>query len=273
MQHGGIFLALVLAACGGPTPEKAVTALPASRPAALPSPLPSAVPNVAMVTVPGGKWRPLFAGRDEKDQMIAPFALDEHPTTNAEFLAFVRSMPQWRRSQVKRLFADERYLGQWSSDLEFGQHDPDAPVTNVSWFAARAYAKWVGKRLPTFAEWEWAARDGVEDPVRTREILAWYARPTPKRFARVASGGRSDYGLFDMHGLVWEWVVDYDQAMTSGESRGDSALERGLFCGSGALGAANPKDYAGFMRYAFRSALRAEYCVNNLGFRCAKDLP
>ena len=185
----------------------------------------------------------------------------------------VRALPQWQRSRVKRLFADQRYLAHWASDLDFGDHDPQAPVTNVSWFAVRAYAKWVGKRLPTLAQWEWAARGGKDDPARTREILAWYAHPTPQRLPAVGRGEPNEYGLADLHGLVWEWVVDYDQAMTSGESRGDSALERSLFCGSGALGAADPTDYAAFMRYAFRSALRADYCVNNLGFRCAKDVP
>ena len=53
----------------------------------------------------------------------------------------------------------------------------------------------------------------------------------------------------------------------SGESRADASLDEGLFCGSGATNAADFRDYAAFMRYAFRSSLSARYCVPNLGFR------
>ena len=70
-----------------------------------------------------------------------------------------------------------------------------------------------------------------------------------------------------------EWVEDFNSALVTGESRGDTALERSMYCGSGALGAANPSDYAGFMRQAFRSGLHAQYTIRNLGFRCAADAP
>ena len=74
-----------------------------------------------------------------------------------------------------------------------------------------------------------------------------------------------------MHGLVWEWVDDYNTALVTGESRGDSGLDRNLFCGSESVGSSDPKDYAAFMRFAFRSSLEAKYTVRNLGFRCATD--
>ena len=60
-------------------------------------------------------------------------------------------------------------------------------------------------------------------------------------------------------------------AMVTGESRADTGLERDLFCGSGAAGARDPSDYAAFMRAGYRSSLRANYAVPNLGFRCAVD--
>jgi len=76
-----------------------------------------------------------------------------------------------------------------------------------------------------------------------------------------------------LHGLVWEWVLDFNTQMVTGDSRADNAgLERGLFCGAGAQGARNVENYASFMRFGFRSSLEARYCVHNLGFRCAKDL-
>jgi formylglycine-generating enzyme required for sulfatase activity len=72
---------------------------------------------------------------------------------------------------------------------------------------------------------------------------------------------------------VWEWVLDFNTAMVTGDSRADSGgLDRGFFCGAGAQAARDVADYPAFMRLGFRSSLSANYCVHNLGFRCAKDL-
>jgi formylglycine-generating enzyme required for sulfatase activity len=89
----------------------------------------------------------------------------------------------------------------------------------------------------------------------------------------VRSTFRNVFGIWDMHGLVWEWVSDFNTALVTGESRADSGLDRQLFCGSGSSGASDFSDYAAFMRYAYRSSLRGNYTVANLGFRCAEDAP
>lgn len=232
-----------------------------------------------MVLIPAGAYAPLLRMKDDPERIpVAAFWLDVRPVTNAEFLAFVRANPRWQRSQASPLFCDRGYLGDWAGDVELGANAPaEAPVVRVSWFAARAFAQAQGKRLPTTAEWERAAaigftrEDGAGEPDFASGILAWLARPTPSVLPPAGSGRANFHGVRDLHGLVWEWVEDFNLALTTGESRADTGLERNLFCGAGAVGARDLRDYPAFMRTAMRSSLRANYAVPNLGFRCARD--
>lgn len=240
----------------------------------------SVASGATMVSIPAGDYFPLIRGKDEPaSQHVPEFLLDERPVTNAEFLAFLSANPKWRRSRVGPLFADTGYLGDWAGDLELGPGaPPDAPVVRVSWFAARAFAAWCGKRLPTTAEWERAASVGFttnrasDEPAYRRFVLAWFATPTPSPLPAAGEGPRNLFGVRELTGLVWEWVADFNTAMVTGESRGDTGLERNLFCGAGATGARDLENYPAFMRAGFRSSLRASYVVPNLGFRCARSL-
>jgi formylglycine-generating enzyme required for sulfatase activity len=233
-----------------------------------------------MVLIPTGPYAPLFVEKDKPAAIAVPaFYLDIQPVTNAEFLAFVQASPQWRRSRVSPLFADSGYLGDWAGDLDPGPHAPAAaPVVRVSWFAARAYARWRGRRLPTTAEWERAASagfvtpDGATEPAYREFVLTWFGTPAPASLPAAGSGRPNFYGVRDLAGLVWEWVSDFNSALVTGGSPADSGLNRGLFCSAGAVGARDPSDYPAFMRAGYRSSLRASYVVPNLGFRCAQSL-
>jgi len=174
-----------------------------------------------MVRIPGGNYRPLLrSGSELKIVPVKTFCLDVLPVTQGDYLEFVRANPRWRRSQVKRLFADESYLQNWMGDLEPGTNAPvKTPVSCVSWFAAKAYAQWKGKRLPTLAEWEYAASasptraDGESDPAFRNEILQWYTTPTSASLRPAGAGRANLWGVRDLHGLVWEWVSDFNTAM------------------------------------------------------------
>lgn len=261
----GTLLLLALVALSGPRLSAA------TAPAAVPA---------DMALIPAGVYRPLFrAATDPKEVPVRAFYLDKLPVTTGVFLDFVRANPRWRRSQVKSIFADASYLKNWAGDLEPGPNAPlNSPVTYVSWFAAKAFAQWQGKRLPAVAEWEYAAAasptrpDGENDPAFRQAVLRWYTTLGSAPGA-VGASAPNVWGVSDLHGLVWEWVLDFNTALVTGDSRADAGgLERGFFCGAGAQGARDANDYPAFMRLGFRSSLSANYCVHNLGFRCAKDL-
>lgn len=232
-----------------------------------------------LATVGPTTYRPLFAPEEAAEPVPVPrFRMDRTPVTNAQFAAFVDAHPEWRRDRVRRLYADEGYLGDWAHpDAPGDEVDPDAPVTRVSWFAAKAYCKARGATLPTIAQWEVAAAagetrpDGAAEPAFVDRILAWYARPNPARLPPVGQTRPNWWGVSDLHGLVWEWTLDYNADLVTMDSRGAGDDERQKFCGAGALDARDVSDYAAFMRVAMRASLEADYTTRNLGFRCVME--
>jgi formylglycine-generating enzyme required for sulfatase activity len=252
-----------------------------------------------MVKIPAGSYLPFYAEKSKKvvgtntdltstsaspkekerePVQVETFWLDRYPVTNQQYLTFLRAKPEWRKSRMKPIFSDGHYLERWSSDEKLrNPREASSPVTHVSWFAALAFCEARGRTLPTVDQWEFVAIRGEDtgkgedvEAVRSR-LREWYAQPTPNVLKPVGSVYKNSLGVYDMHGLIWEWTLDFNSSMVTGESRGDSGLERSLFCGSGAAGATDFKDYAAFMRYAFRSSLQASYTVANLGFRCVSE--
>jgi formylglycine-generating enzyme required for sulfatase activity len=229
------------------------------------------------VALPGGTFASVLpADAEDADVVIAPYRLRSEPVTNAEFLAFVQAHPQWRRDRVARVFAEPRYLSNWQSADALGEAaQPQQPVTLVSWFAAQAFCESEGARLPTFSEWESAAAadatraDARADSAWRERILSWYSRPSNEPLAAVG-GAANFYGVRDLHGLVWEWVDDFNALMVASDSRDQNDPDRLKFCGAGALNLRDRDNYAVLMRVAMLSALRASDTTVNLGFRCAK---
>lgn len=246
----------------------------------IPASLHGFVATVSVLTavVGPGVYAPLYPAKGFERVPVAAFRLDVVPVTNAEYATFVAAHPEWRRDRVNPLLADEGYLGRWAGPETPGAEAPDrAPVVQVSWFAARAYCDARGARLPTEAEWELAAAasatstDGRGDAAYLREILSWYGAPTPDVLPETGGRPANAWGVRDLHGLVWEWVEDFNATLASVDNRDDQDPDRKLYCGGGAAGASAKDDYAAFMRVAFRGSLSANYTTANLGFRCAHD--
>lgn len=177
-----------------------------------------------MIVVPAGLFPmgvPAGArdgGRDEyprHDVFVDTFLIDKFEVTNGRYLEFVKAtghrVPQNPRNPTRNLWQGASITDSLT----------DRPVINVDWFDAEAYCSWAGKRLPTEAEWEKAAK-GTSD----RRFPWGNVEPTPKHLnynqpwigektlMPVGSyeAGKSPYGLYDMAGNVWEWVNDWYDA-------------------------------------------------------------
>ena len=232
-----------------------------------------------MAMIPAGQYRPLYAAPGAERVAVAAFALDREPVTAGEFLGFVERHPEWRRDRVRRVYADARYLADWPSATDAGSHEARRrPATQVSWFAARAYCASLGKRLPTVDEWEYAAaasehsRHASDDGAFRMRLLALYTG-VGKATGSGSRGFENAYGVRALHGVVWEWTLDFNSVVLDDDSRatgsGADARDRHLYCASAALGATDPSDYPAFLRHAVRAGLGARTSTSAVGFRCA----
>ena len=208
---------------------------------------------------------------------VAPFRMRSTPVTVAQYEAFVRANPQWQKGRVPPMLAERRYLAAWASATQPGAAaDGAAPVTDVSWFAARAYCESENARLPTWLEWEYAAAadasrtDARKDPAWRQRILSWYAQPGGDA-PRAVGGEPNAYGVSDLHGLVWEWVEDFNALFIAGDSRTQGDADLLKFCGAGAINIIDKDSYAVVMRIALLSSLNAADTTPSLGFRCVQD--
>jgi len=231
-----------------------------------------------MVLVPAGEF--VMGGQAEEDALphrvyLDAFYIDRYEVTNGRYLKFVEAT----RHRVPQHVVDPQYDLWAGPTLTPGV--ADLPVVNVDWADADAYCKWAGRRLPTEAEWEKAARGtdgrlypwGNEAPsfARLNFSRRWQGAHTLQPVGSYESGG-SPYGAQDMAGNVWEWVSDwYDVGSYStgaarnpqGPASGSSKILRG---GSWTNSADN-------VRATYRREEDPEMRNSDSGFRCAQSAP
>lgn len=227
-----------------------------------------------------GEFTPFYSASEKITKVkVSSFLIDKTPVTNENFNRFISAHQEWNRESVSSLLSDRNYLKHWPEDGQLTSEMKNAPVINVSWFASLAYCESKGGRLPTVHEWEYvAAASGSEknasrDPEFVQQLLTWYA--SPSRSVVDTPVGKSPpnvWGVYNMHGLVWEWVEDFNSVFVSGDNRRDGEDLKNMFCGAGSFSAEDKANYAAFMRYALRSSLKGNYTTENLGFRCAYNL-
>ncbi|MEP7338540.1 MAG: SUMF1/EgtB/PvdO family nonheme iron enzyme [Acidobacteriota bacterium] len=212
-----------------------------------------------MVYVPGGKFEMGRSNGDEYERpahtvTVGPFFIDRTEVTNEQYQRFVTE-------------TGHRAPTHWPND-KFTPTEAKLPVVNVSWDDANAYAVWAGKRLPTEAEWEFAARgtDGRLYPWGN----AWIA--TASNAGHVSNGriveagrfpaGASPFGALDMCGNVWEWTASNPQSYAEGQQE----IAPGKVIRGGAFDV--PSDRA---TATYRGVLPADRLRDKTGFRTVRD--
>jgi serine/threonine-protein kinase len=221
-----------------------------------------------MVLVPAGPFR---MGLRRREVELDSFYLDRTPVTNRQFKKFLDVTGYCPEDS-------SRFVAHWGTDARFPRELDEHPVVYTSWYDALAYAKWAGKRLPTEAEWEKAAR-GVDG----RRYPWGAAEPSPERAhfgarkrgtVRVGSlpAGASPYGILDLAGNVWEWCEDVDDPGFYADGpmhnpRNPSSGELACHVMRGGSWMYGPRA----VRTTSRTSFEPHYRFGAGGFRCARD--
>lgn len=232
---------------------------------------------------------------------INDFWMDEHEVTVAEFAQFVKAT-NYRTEAEKFGWSGVFNLktGEWERvdganwrhpEGHESEAKPNEPVCQISWNDANEYAKWAGKRLPTEAEWEYAARGGLVgkkyawgDDLRPhgKPVANWWQGSFPDKNtaedgfiarAPVKSFPPNNFNLYDMAGNVWEWCADwyapdfYERSPKENPFNNEGGAERVIRGGSWMCA----ENFCSNYRVAARSHATPDSGLNNLGFRCVRD--
>ena len=194
------------------------------------------------------------------------FWIDVSEVTNSVYRRFVLSRPEWQKGAVRPDVADANYLKSWDGNT-FPVGTENDPVVSVSWYAARAYAAWAGKRLPSEAEWEYAARAGSVTAYWWGE--AFDTRPIRSQGESVVDADRrrtNPWGVSDLTASVWEWTSTLFRPYPFDRNAGDdprTAGRRSIRGGASSSG-------ADFLRVANRNSSEPAATSDVVGFRCVQ---
>ncbi|MCB9761053.1 MAG: SUMF1/EgtB/PvdO family nonheme iron enzyme [Alphaproteobacteria bacterium] len=231
--------------------------------------------RIPWVPVPWGRfWMgsvPEERERHVSEQQLSAYD-DESPSHPAMISAFRAAATPVTVGEYERFAPEHRTHREWNQP-NMEQH----PVVNVCWYEAMIYAVWADARLPTEAEWEYAARAGSTtaffwgDDTEGLDAHTWHRDNSRGHTNAIGAEGHANrWGLSDMLGNVWEWTLDglrrYTTQAVSDPVGPTGLTARGLRGGSF-------DDPSSSLRSASRSWLSPEYRLRRIGFRCARSGP
>ncbi len=216
---------------------------------------------------------------------LSNFYISKYEVTNAEYAEFLNAKGNQSEGEVGNTWLDindsDCQIEQVNGVFKAKVGKENYPVIEVTWYGARAYAKWVGGHLPSEEEWEYAARGGNQSKgykysgSNNIDDVAWYSENSQNAENSISSGKGThkvgtkhpnELGIYDMSGNVWEWCNDdwhesYANALTAGSSWSDSSFAYRVLRG----GSWNFN--SDVCRVAFRDYSYLDYGHNNFGFR------
>ena len=217
--------------------------------------------GLAFILLPAGEFEMGSNYNDREKpihrvQLTQPFLLGKYPVTNQEYERFLK--------ETKRMTLPESW-----DDKNFNR--PQQPVVGVSWEDAQVFCDWAGCRLPTEAEWEYACRAGSKgraycfgDDEAEREQYAWYDKNSGGKTHPVGQKKPNDWGLYDVHGNVWEWCQDWYDEYPKGSIADPAGPKKGQFRVFRGGSWHSPAERC---RSAYRDYGRPSNRLINLGFR------
>lgn len=237
----------------------------------------------SMVTIPAGEF---IMGSDdgpadERPQhavFLAAYSIDSFPVTNINFAEFLNAVGPYNQAGERLFDVDDpdarihRVGDKWMADRGFEIH----PVVEVSWAGARDYCRWRGKRLPTEAEWEKAARGadarrypwGNEAPDASRAHYAAGWNDTAPVSMRLR--GASPFGVHDMAGSAWQWVSSAYRPYPYRADDGREDPAAGPVRGTRGGGHDSPASEITTTQRGRNLSRNPRSGHHNIGFRCAK---
>ncbi|MCS3733538.1 formylglycine-generating enzyme required for sulfatase activity [Mucilaginibacter dorajii] len=211
---------------------------------------------------------------------VPAFYIDKYEVTNADYKKFVEANPQWSKANIPDSLYNGDYLKDWKVN-NYPKGKGDHPVVYVSFLAANAYAKWVGKRLPNEAELEYAAKGTQQQPAD----FPWGNNDADRQKAnfiqsgigqttKVGSYAPNTLGLYDMAGNVFEFCLDLWRQDEYVELK-KAIISKNFFNFSPpdrhsvAIRGGSWNDEAVKLRTTYRQKIAMTDCSPYVGFRCA----